>query len=85
MMIRCGICSKEPLPCEERAQNVLDLVNKYKTDDVIFYNLTFCQPYAQENMKLASMLNKKNISTLNIETHCSMEDVGQLKTRVEAF
>ena len=72
-------------PNEERAQNVLDLVNKYKTDGVIFYNLTFCQPYAQENMKLASMLNKKNIPTLNIETDYSMEDVEQLKTRVEAF
>ncbi len=36
-------------------------------------------------MKLASMLSKKNIPTLNIETDYSMEDVGQLKTRVEAF
>jgi len=30
-------------------------------------------------------LEEKNIPCLRIETHYSMEDVGQLKTRVEAF
>jgi len=30
-------------------------------------------------------MRKKNIPTLRIETDYSMEDVGQLKTRIEAF
>ena len=30
-------------------------------------------------------LEEKNIPTLRIDTDYSMEDVGQLKTRVEAF
>ncbi|GAB6887942.1 double-cubane-cluster-containing anaerobic reductase [Desulfothermus okinawensis JCM 13304] len=72
-------------PNEERAKNVIELVKNYDVDGVIFYNLVFCQPYAQENMKLSSMLSRKKIPTLNIETDYSMEDVGQLKTRIEAF
>ena len=50
--------------------------------------------YATGNMEAASMgivfgggpsLASENIPVLRIETDYSMEDVGQLKTRVEAF
>jgi len=38
-----------------------------------------------EAILVAKALEDKNIPTLRIETDYSMEDVGQLKTRVEAF
>lgn len=51
----------------------------------IWYGLQFCQPYLMEAILVAKALEDKNIPTLRIETDYSMEDVGQLKTRVEAF
>jgi len=36
-------------------------------------------------MGVETALEKKGIPTLRIDTDYSMEDVGQLKTRVEAF
>jgi len=52
---------------------------------VIHYGLQFCQPYLMEAIPVAKALEDKKIPTLRIETDYSMEDVGQLKTRVEAF
>lgn len=38
-----------------------------------------------ESIPVEKALEEKNISTLRIETDYSMEDVGQLKTRIETF
>jgi benzoyl-CoA reductase/2-hydroxyglutaryl-CoA dehydratase subunit BcrC/BadD/HgdB len=57
----------------------------YGADGVIHYSLQFCQPYIMESMPVEKALEAKSIPTLRIETDYSMEDVGQLKTRVEAF
>ena len=38
-----------------------------------------------EAIPVAKALEQKNIPCLRIETDYSMEDLGQLKTRVEAF
>ena len=50
-----------------------------------FTTAQFCQPYIMESMPVEKALEAKSIPTLRIETDYSMEDVGQLKTRVEAF
>jgi benzoyl-CoA reductase/2-hydroxyglutaryl-CoA dehydratase subunit BcrC/BadD/HgdB len=42
------------------------------------------EPYLLEAIRVEKTLEEKKISCLRIETDCSMEDVGQLKTRVEA-
>jgi benzoyl-CoA reductase/2-hydroxyglutaryl-CoA dehydratase subunit BcrC/BadD/HgdB len=57
----------------------------YKADGVIHYGLQFCQPYLMESIPVEKALEEKDIPCLRIETDYSMEDVGQLKTRVEAF
>jgi benzoyl-CoA reductase/2-hydroxyglutaryl-CoA dehydratase subunit BcrC/BadD/HgdB len=61
------------------------MVNAYKADGVIHYGLQFCQPYLMEAIPVAKALDDKKIPTLRIETDYSMEAVGQLKTRVDAF
>ena len=48
-------------------------------------SLSFCQPYAIEAFKVGKTLEAADIPMLAIETDYSMEDVEQLKTRVEAF
>jgi benzoyl-CoA reductase/2-hydroxyglutaryl-CoA dehydratase subunit BcrC/BadD/HgdB len=79
--IDCAIFTPNP----DRLEHVEDMFNAYKADGVIHYGLQFCQPYLMESMAMESALKAKNIPTLRIETDYSMEDVGQLKTRVQAF
>ena len=72
-------------PNAERMDNVTALARDLKADGVVQYSLMFCQPYANEAMKVGKRLDKETIPSLTIETDYSMEDVEQLKTRVEAF
>ena len=72
-------------PNDERQDNIAELAEKVKADGVIHYSLLFCQPYSHEALKVDRTMQSKGIPMLSIETDYSMEDVEQLKTRVEAF
>jgi benzoyl-CoA reductase/2-hydroxyglutaryl-CoA dehydratase subunit BcrC/BadD/HgdB len=72
-------------PNHERLENVTALAKSVKADGVLHYSLLFCQPYSHEALKVDKALAKAGIPMLSIETDYSMEDVEQLKTRVEAF
>lgn len=72
-------------PNDERMVNVENMVRELNADGVVHYALSFCQPYAHEAIKLQDVLSEKGIPMLSVETGYSMEDVEQLKTRVEAF
>jgi benzoyl-CoA reductase/2-hydroxyglutaryl-CoA dehydratase subunit BcrC/BadD/HgdB len=52
---------------------------------VTHYGLQFCQPYQIESLPMEQRLEDERIPMLRIESDYSMEDVEQLKTRVEAF
>lgn len=69
-------------PNTERIDNIKKLVVDLKAEGVIHYSLQFCTPYMFEAFKI-----EKSLSTpfMRIETDYSMEDAGQLKTRIEAF
>lgn len=72
-------------PNDDRLENVTALAKSLKADGVIHYSLLFCQPYSHESLKVDKALQAEGIPMLSIETDYSMEDVAQLKTRVEAF
>ena len=79
--VDCAIFTPNP----QRLDHIQEMVTDYKADGVIHYGLQFCQPYLMEAMPVEKALEEKNIPCLRIETDYSMEDLGQLKTRVEAF
>jgi benzoyl-CoA reductase/2-hydroxyglutaryl-CoA dehydratase subunit BcrC/BadD/HgdB len=72
-------------PNTERLEHIVAMAQDLKADGVIHYGLSFCQPYAMEALKVEKALKGAGIPMLSIETDYSMEDVEQLKTRVEAF
>jgi benzoyl-CoA reductase/2-hydroxyglutaryl-CoA dehydratase subunit BcrC/BadD/HgdB len=72
-------------PNNERLDHIVEMAKDLKVDGIIHYALSFCQPYAMEAYNVAKVLEKAKIPMLPIETDYSMEDVEQLKTRVEAF
>ncbi|HOP39924.1 MAG TPA: double-cubane-cluster-containing anaerobic reductase [Geobacteraceae bacterium] len=79
--VDCAIFTPNP----ERLDHIRQMVEEYKADGVIHYGLQFCQPYLMEAIPVEKALEEKEIPCLRIETDYTMEDVGQLKTRVEAF
>jgi benzoyl-CoA reductase/2-hydroxyglutaryl-CoA dehydratase subunit BcrC/BadD/HgdB len=72
-------------PNRERLQNIVAMAKDLQVKGVIHFALNFCQPYAIEAFKVGKALEAAGIPMLSIETDYSMEDVEQLKTRVEAF
>lgn len=72
-------------PNAERQENIRDMARELKADGVIQYTLMFCQPYASEALRIGRALGADGLPSLSLETDYSMEDVAQLKTRVEAF
>ena len=79
--VDCAIFTPNP----QRLEHIESMVADYRADGVIHYGLQFCQPYLMESMPVERALEAKNIPCLRVETDYSMEDVGQLKTRIEAF
>ena len=79
--IDCAVFTPNPT----RLEHVEKMTEKYKADGVIHYNLQFCQPYQIETGSIENALEKKGVPFLRIDTDYSMEDAGQIKTRVEAF
>jgi benzoyl-CoA reductase/2-hydroxyglutaryl-CoA dehydratase subunit BcrC/BadD/HgdB len=72
-------------PNTERLDNIVNMARGLNVKGVIHYALSFCQPYSMEAYKVEKALSAAGIPMLAIETDYSMEDVEQLKTRVEAF
>ncbi len=72
-------------PNDERMENIKELSKRLKADGVIHYALQFCTPYMIEAYKAKKAVDAISLPFLRIETDYSMEDFGQLKTRIEAF
>ncbi|ROQ92239.1 double-cubane-cluster-containing anaerobic reductase [Desulfosoma caldarium] len=72
-------------PNAERLEHIVDMARELNVKGVIHYGLSFCQPYAMESFKVEKALQEAGFPMVAIETDYSMEDVEQLKTRVEAF
>lgn len=72
-------------PNEERLDHVVDLARRVKADGVVHYAISFCTPYAMEGFKVDAKCREEGIPFMKIETDYSMEDMGQITTRVQAF
>ncbi len=72
-------------PNENRTKHIKELARKDHADGVIHYALQFCSPYVIESYPVEQALVAEGIPALRIETDYGQEDIGQLKTRVEAF
>lgn len=70
-------------PNNERMDDIKALVKSLHAQGVIHYSIQFCTPYMMEAYKAEKAVTE--VPFMRIETDYSMEDLGQLKSRVEAF
>jgi len=68
-----------------RQERIIQFVNDFKIDGVIYHVLQACHIYGMEQLRIEKALEKINIPMLGIETDYSEEDVEQIRTRFEAF
>jgi benzoyl-CoA reductase/2-hydroxyglutaryl-CoA dehydratase subunit BcrC/BadD/HgdB len=79
--VDCAIFTPNP----DRLDHIKQMSHDYHADGVIHYGLQFCQPYQAESLPVEKALEDAGIPTLRVDTDYSMEDVEQIKTRVEAL
>jgi benzoyl-CoA reductase/2-hydroxyglutaryl-CoA dehydratase subunit BcrC/BadD/HgdB len=70
---------------EDRVNWLLTKVKETKAQGVIYYVIRGCMLYAMEYSRVKRALDKVNIPVYYLDTEYTREDVGQMKTRVEAF
>lgn len=77
----CPIFTKN----DDRIRRLLDLVKSYGVDGVVYQAFSGCQVYEMEYRSVADAFNQAGIAMLYVETDYSLDDKGQLSTRIEAF
>jgi benzoyl-CoA reductase/2-hydroxyglutaryl-CoA dehydratase subunit BcrC/BadD/HgdB len=70
---------------EDRVNWLLNKVKEWNVQGVIYYVVRGCMLYAMEYTRVKKVLDKENIPVYYLDTEYTREDVGQLKTRTEAF
>jgi benzoyl-CoA reductase/2-hydroxyglutaryl-CoA dehydratase subunit BcrC/BadD/HgdB len=79
--VDCAIFTPNP----DRLDHIKSMFCDYKANGVIHYGLQFCQPYQIESLPVEKSLEDAGVPTLRVDTDYSMEDVEQIKTRVQAL
>jgi benzoyl-CoA reductase/2-hydroxyglutaryl-CoA dehydratase subunit BcrC/BadD/HgdB len=72
-------------PLQDRVEFSKALADEYKVDGVIYAYLKFCPCYGQIKNEFFRLFQDKGLPLLEIPVDYSKSDIGQIKTRVEAF
>jgi len=70
---------------EDRINWLLNKIKEWNVQGVIYYVHRGCMLYAMEYTRVKKVLDHINIPVYYLDTEYTREDVGQMKTRVEAF
>ncbi len=81
LAIDCAVFTPNPT----RPAHALEVARSTRADGVIHYALQFCTPYQMEAPRFEREVEGGGVPVLRLDTDYSQEDVGQLRTRVEAF
>jgi benzoyl-CoA reductase/2-hydroxyglutaryl-CoA dehydratase subunit BcrC/BadD/HgdB len=70
---------------EDRINWLITKIKDYNINGVIYYVIRGCMSYGMEYTRVKKVLDGINIPVYYLDTEYTREDVGQMKTRVEAF
>jgi len=69
----------------ERGDFVKQMVRDFKVDGVVFQRIRYCDLWGGQLLYTKKDLKESGIPLLSLEREYMMRDVGQLRTRVQAF
>jgi benzoyl-CoA reductase/2-hydroxyglutaryl-CoA dehydratase subunit BcrC/BadD/HgdB len=70
---------------EDRINWLLNKIKEWNIQGVIYYVVRGCMLYAMEYTRVKKVLDRIGVPVYYLDTEYTREDVGQMKTRVEAF
>jgi benzoyl-CoA reductase/2-hydroxyglutaryl-CoA dehydratase subunit BcrC/BadD/HgdB len=70
---------------EDRINWLLNKIKEWNIQGVIYYVHRGCMLYAMEYTRVKKVLDSISVPVYYLDTEYTREDVGQMKTRVEAF
>lgn len=70
---------------DARSEVIKDFVREYQADGVVDVVLSGCHTYAIETNRIKEARKEAGVSYMSLETDYSKQDVGQIRTRLEAF
>lgn len=72
-------------PATQRVANLIKLAREYKVDGAIYQSIKFCELHGGIYPIIKENFAKEDIPILHLEREYLMSEVGQMKTRVQAF
>ncbi|AEE15181.1 2-hydroxyglutaryl-CoA dehydratase D-component [Thermodesulfobium narugense DSM 14796] len=72
-------------PNRGREEDILKLCKDYKCDGIVYVSLSFCTTYMVEAERIRKVAKENSIPMMTVESDYSFSDLGQLRTRIEAF
>ena len=70
---------------DARSDIIKEFIREYQADGVVDVVLSGCHTYAIETNKIKEASKEAGVSYMSLETDYSKQDVGQIRTRLEAF
>lgn len=68
-----------------RGQMLIDMVDKYKADGIVFCQLKFCDPEEFDYPIIKKETDAMKIPSLYLEIEQKMDSLGQVRTRIQSF
>ncbi|MDP6561067.1 MAG: 2-hydroxyacyl-CoA dehydratase family protein, partial [Candidatus Binatia bacterium] len=72
-------------PWDVRLEHVMNMVKEYRVEGMVNEIIRYCVPYAHDEPLLRARLEKAGIPVLELDLEYGAGDMGQIRTRVEAF
>lgn len=78
--------STQPIDSDRRFENMLQLIDEYQVEGVLYHSLRFCDPFTfKANATKRFIQQKAGIPFLEIHTEYSPSDTEGIRTRLESF
>jgi len=72
-------------PIEDRLEYVNFMTKEFNVQGVVTFAERFCDPILYDSVHIRNMLTKNGIPSMLIDYENSTQEIGRIKTRVEAF
>jgi len=70
---------------DARGDIIKEFIREYQADGVVDVVLSGCHTYAIETNRIKEASREAGANYMSLETNYSKQDVGQIRTRLEAF
>ncbi len=70
---------------EVRIPKILELYRQFHASGIINHTLKYCDSYSSLKPEFRKIMNRQNIAVLDLDRDYAESNMGQLKTRIEAF